>query len=190
MAETPQVLPETPNAFAADPLSELLGSMRLAGVVLFRAEFREPWWLIAPASCQLAKLLPFRTEHIIPFHIVAEGGCWLEVKDRERIWLEAGDVVLMPYGDGHDLFGRDKPDQGVSPGQLLPRKISLTVWQSQVQRQCVPSSVQYGTSGQWNNKKHYGMRKIPIALPILMRQYCRYHLKLPDAQLLKNLGLP
>lgn len=120
MAETPQVLSETPNAFTADPLSELLGSMRLAGVVLFRAEFREPWWLIAPASCQLAKLLPFRTEHIIPFHIVAEGGCWLEIKDRERIWLEAGDVVLMPYGDGHDLFGRDKPDQGVSPGQLLP----------------------------------------------------------------------
>lgn len=120
MAETPHVLSETPHTFAADPLSDLLGSMHLAGVVLFRAEFREPWWLIAPASCQLAKLLPFRTEHIIPFHIVAEGGCWLEIKDRERVWLEAGDAVLMPYGDGHDLFGHEKSGQGVSPGQLLP----------------------------------------------------------------------
>lgn len=120
MAETPQVLSETPHTFAADPLSDLLGSMHLAGVVLFRAEFREPWWLIAPASCQLAKLLPFRTEHIIPFHIVAAGGCWLEIKGRERVWLEAGDAVLMPYGDGHDLFGDMKADQGMSPGQLLP----------------------------------------------------------------------
>ena len=120
MAETPPVLSETPQDFAGDPLSDLLGSMHLAGVVLFRAEFREPWWLIAPASCQLAKLLPFRTEHIIPFHIVAEGGCWLEVKDRERIWLDAGDAILMPYGDGHDLFGDKKADQGVSPGQMLP----------------------------------------------------------------------
>ncbi len=120
MAEKPQVLSETLNDFAADPLSDLLGSMHLAGVVLFRAEFREPWWLIAPASTQLAKLLPFRTEHIIPFHIVAEGGCWLEISDLERVWLEAGDVVLLPYGDGHDLFGHKKSDQGVSPGQLLP----------------------------------------------------------------------
>lgn len=120
MAEAPQVLSETPNDFATDPLSDLLGSMHLAGVVLFRAEFREPWWLIAPASCQLAKLLPFRTEHIIPFHIVAEGGCWLEIKDRDRLWLEAGDAVLMPYGNGHDLFGHEKSDWGMSPGQLLP----------------------------------------------------------------------
>lgn len=120
MAQTPQVLSETPNDFAVDPLSDLLGSMHLAGVVLFRAEFREPWWLIAPASGQLAKLLPFRTEHIIPFHIVAEGGCWLEIRDGHRIWLEAGDAVLMPYGDGHNLFGHEKSDRGLSPGQLLP----------------------------------------------------------------------
>lgn len=120
MAETPHVLSETPHDFSADPLSDLLGSMHLAGVVLFRAEFCEPWWLIAPASCQLAKLLPFRTEHIIPFHIVAEGGCWLETKGHGALWLQAGDAVLMPYGDGHDLFGQVKPDQGLSPGQLLP----------------------------------------------------------------------
>lgn len=120
MAETPEVLPEAPNDFAADPLSDLLGSMHLAGVVLFRAEFREPWALNAPDSCQLARLLPFRTEHIIPFHIVAEGGCWLELKDRERVWLEAGDAVLLPYGDGHGLLGREPAAQAVTPGQLLP----------------------------------------------------------------------
>ncbi len=120
MTETPQDLSETPNDFAADPLSDLLGSMHLAGVVLFRAEFREPWALNAPDSCQLARQLPFRTEHIIPFHIVAEGGCWLELKDHERLWLDAGDALLLPYGDGHGLRGREKAEQAVSPGQLLP----------------------------------------------------------------------
>lgn len=120
MPEKPQVLSETPSDFASDPLSELLGSMHLAGVVLFRAEFREPWGLIAPDACQLAKLLPFRTEHIIPFHIVAEGGCWLEMKNHDLVWLEAGDAVLMPYGDGHGLLGREKTGKAVTPGQLLP----------------------------------------------------------------------
>jgi AraC family transcriptional regulator, alkane utilization regulator len=120
MTETPEVLSETPSDFAADPLSELLGSMHLAGVVLFRAEFREPWALIAPDAGQLAQLLPCRTEHIIPFHIVAAGGCWLKLKNHERVWLEAGDAVLLPFGDGHDLLGREKAEQAVSPGQLLP----------------------------------------------------------------------
>lgn len=120
MTETPDVLPETPNRFAADPLSDLLCSMHLAGVVLFRAELREPWGLMAPEACQLARLLPFRTEHIIPFHIIAEGGCWLEMKGHEQVWLEAGDAVLMPYGDAHNLLGREKVVQAVPAGQLLP----------------------------------------------------------------------
>jgi AraC-like DNA-binding protein len=120
MTETPKGLAETPGSFADDPLSDLLGSMHLSGVVLFRAEFREPWALLAPDARQLARLLPFRTEHIIPFHIVAEGGCWMELKGKERVWLAAGDAVVLPYGDGHDLSSRESPDRPVSPSQLLP----------------------------------------------------------------------
>jgi AraC family transcriptional regulator, alkane utilization regulator len=119
MTETQRVLPETPSQGSGDLLSDLLGNMHLSGVVLFRTVFREPWGLISPAACDLSRMLSFRTEHIIPFHIVAEGGCWLEFKDRERVWLEAGDAVLLPYGDQHVLSGHEEAVK-VPAGQLLP----------------------------------------------------------------------
>ncbi|MHB1587960.1 MAG: AraC family transcriptional regulator [Acidiferrobacteraceae bacterium] len=119
MTETQRVLPETPNSASADLLSELLGSMHLSGAVLFCTEFREPWGLVSPPACELARMLPFRTELIIPFHIVAEGGCWLELRNAQPLRLEAGDAVLLPYGDVHIL--RSSPEAMCVPAaQLLP----------------------------------------------------------------------
>ena len=119
MTETQRVLPETPSPAPADPLSDLLGSMHLSGVVLFRTELREPWGLVSPAACELSRMLPFRTEHIIPFHIIADGGCWLELRAEAPVRLEAGDVVLLPYGDLHVLHGNDAA-ANVPAEQLLP----------------------------------------------------------------------
>lgn len=115
----PQVLSEMPPA-STDLLSDLLGSMQLAGMVLFRAEFREPWSVVTPDSRQLARVLPFRTEHIIPFHVIATGACRLELPEREPVWLGEGDAVLLPYGDSHRLAGREVA-RPVQVGHLLPR---------------------------------------------------------------------
>ena len=118
MAETPAVLPETPLD-GRDLLSEMLSGMHLSGMVLFRAEFREPWSILAPAGCDLSRLLPIRAEHIMPFHIVAAGGCWLSLKDEAPVWLAEGDAVLLPYGDGHGLNGREAA-AAVEASRLLP----------------------------------------------------------------------
>lgn len=118
MIEKPQILSETPLA-SDDLLSDLLGGMHLAGTVMFRAEFREPWSVMTPGTQKLAQVLPFRTEYIIPFHIVAAGGCWLELSERAPLWLDGGDAVLLPYGISHRLGGRD-PAATVPLGQLLP----------------------------------------------------------------------
>ena len=84
-----------------------------------RAEFREPWSILAPAGCDLSRLLPIRAEHIMPFHIVAAGGCWLSLKDEAPVWLAEGDAVLLPYGDGHGLNGREAA-AAVEASRLLP----------------------------------------------------------------------
>ncbi len=118
MIGTLQVMSETQTS-GPDPLSDLLGAMHLAGVVLFRAEFREPWAVITPDSCQLAQVLPFRTEHIIPFHVIAGGGCSVEMPGQPAVWLNDGDAVLLPYGSGHQLRGRNTAN-AVPIGQLLP----------------------------------------------------------------------
>ncbi len=118
MTEMPPVLPETPPASqASDLLSDLLGSMHLAGMVLFRAAFREPWAVLTPGSAQLARVLPFRTEHIIPFHVIATGSCRLALPGHEPVWLREGDAVLLPYGDSHRLEGLEETAP-VQVGQL------------------------------------------------------------------------
>ena len=117
MTETPRVLPEAPGS--TDLLSDLLGNMHLSGVVLLRTEFCEPWSLLTPDARQLARMLPFRTKHIIPFHVVAQGRCRLEMADREPVWLEEGDAVLLPYGDAHTLGGREQA-ASVPVSTLLP----------------------------------------------------------------------
>src|SRR5579884_1611484 len=104
MTGTPHVLPET-RALSTDALSDLLDGMHLSGMVVFRAELREPWSVTTPDAGQLAQVLPFHTEHITPFHIVASGGCWLELPEREPVWLGAGDAILLPYGNRHRLSG-------------------------------------------------------------------------------------
>ncbi|MGH8456829.1 MAG: cupin domain-containing protein, partial [Stenotrophobium sp.] len=105
---------------SGDLLSHLLGTMHLAGMVMFRAEFREPWSVMTPGTQRLAQVLPFRTEHIIPFHVIATGGCWLQMPEQEPVWLNEGDAVLMPYGTSHLLSGKEAA-ASVPLGQLLPR---------------------------------------------------------------------
>src|SRR5512135_2995969 len=117
MTETQRVLSGT--SASADLLSALLGCMHLSGAVLFSATCREPWGLVSPSACELSRVLPFRAERLIPFHIVAEGGCWLALEAGEPAWLQAGDAVLLPYGDVHVLRGREASAQ-VPATQLLP----------------------------------------------------------------------
>ncbi len=118
MIGTPDSLLET-QARASDALSDLLDGMRLSGAVLFRAEFREPWSVATPDCRRLAQILPLRTERMIPFHVAASGACWIEMRGSERIWLNEGDVVCMPFGGGHRLGGRE-PAESVPLEMLLP----------------------------------------------------------------------
>lgn len=119
MTKTSRVLPETPQS-ASDLLSDLLGTMHLTGTVLFQAEFREPWLVETQGSQRLARVLPFRTEHIVPFHIIAAGGCNLEMPDGKTAWLDEGDAILLPYGEKHRLGGREVASP-VQFGEILPQ---------------------------------------------------------------------
>jgi AraC-like DNA-binding protein len=117
MTGTPQVLPETPGS--PDLLSDLLGRMHLSGAVFLRTEFREPWSVLTPDGCQLASMLSLKSERTIPFHIIAQGGCRLEMEGSEPVWLDEGDAVLLPYGNAHALSGHD-PVATVPVGTLVP----------------------------------------------------------------------
>lgn len=119
MAKTPGAFAQIPDNSTVDLLSDLLGSMRLSGVVMFRTEFHEPWSLLTPDGEQMAKLLGIRGAHIIPFHIIAQGRCQIELARSEPVWLDEGDVVLLPYGDAHTLSGQEQT-ASMPVGPMLP----------------------------------------------------------------------
>lgn len=81
-----------------DVLSDILSALRLRGTLYFSTDFRPPWGLRVPRFRRVAR-----------FHLVARGGCWIRVGDgAEPIWLETGDLILVPGGAEHVLA--DTPD--------------------------------------------------------------------------------
>ncbi len=81
-----------------DVLSDILGALRLQGVLYFSTEFRRPWGLRVP-----------ELEGVARFHLVMRGSTWLRVIGTDQpIHLESGDLVLVPHGAEHVLA--DTPD--------------------------------------------------------------------------------
>jgi AraC-like DNA-binding protein len=77
---------------SVDPLGEALQLLRMNGVFYCRSEFTAPWGLVLPpfAACMM-------------FHVVVSGGCLLEVDGAAPCALGAGDLALVPHGEGHRL---------------------------------------------------------------------------------------
>jgi AraC-like DNA-binding protein len=94
---------------AVDPLGEALHTLRMSGVFYCRSEFSAPWGLELP---------PMRD--CLMFHVLTAGRCWIEGAPGERRLLQAGDLVVLPHGEGHTLVS----EPGAACGRLfeLPRE--------------------------------------------------------------------
>ena len=75
-----------------DALSDALVVMRSGRPHSARRDLGEPW------------RLGFPTTPAAGFHVVLEGRGWVRVATGAAIPLSAGDVVLVPHGDRHELF--------------------------------------------------------------------------------------
>ncbi len=89
-----------------DRLTEAaLERLRLRGAVFLRAEYREPWAYESLTGPQTAKILRPDADRVILFHVVASGACWVRVAPGEKRWAQKGDVIVLPYGDQHQMGG-------------------------------------------------------------------------------------
>lgn len=85
------VLPE-PWPTADDPLGEALHWLGLRGAFYCRSEFTAPFGLELPPL-----------EGYLWFHVITSGSCRLEAPEADPRRLAAGELALVPHGEGHRL---------------------------------------------------------------------------------------
>ena len=90
-----------PTAALADALSRL----RLQGAIFLRGDYTEAWAYESLPSADAAAVLAPDATRVLLFHVVASGRCWVDVPGGERVWADAGDVIVLPYNDQHRMGG-------------------------------------------------------------------------------------
>jgi len=102
-----------------EPLTEALEHLRLEGALFMRAEYTERWALGDQGGPLLAAMMYPGAQRLILFHVVASGRCFVSFADGERYWANAGEVIVVPYGDVF-LMGGVEPVEPVSILSVVP----------------------------------------------------------------------
>ncbi len=105
-----------------DALSELLKVVKLSGALFYRSRCSAPWCLQSPPSRTFAPYVGFAGSQIIEFHLITEGRGYIRVGE-ETTPLMAGDIVMLPHGDAHDL-GNGSGGTAIDGARALPALIS------------------------------------------------------------------
>ncbi|HVY06503.1 MAG TPA: AraC family transcriptional regulator [Burkholderiales bacterium] len=82
-----------------DPLSDALHLARFTGAAFLEARFTAPW---AVRSRMPGTSRP-QAKHLVHYHLITEGRCMAALPGEEPVWLEAGDLILFPRGEQHEL---------------------------------------------------------------------------------------
>lgn len=92
--------------------------LRVGGAIFLHARYTEGWAFRTAPMRDLGALLAPGARRVLPFHVIAAGRCWFDVGG-DRHWAEAGDVVMMPYGDPH-IMGGTQDAEIVEAAALVP----------------------------------------------------------------------
>lgn len=78
-----------------DLISDVLSKVNLSSVVYFKSNFSVPWGMEVPKG-------PFAQ-----FHMLSKGQCILKT-NQTSLKLNAGDIVVFPFGESHWLANNEK----------------------------------------------------------------------------------
>lgn len=85
-----------------DALSELLRAVKLSGALFYNSSCSAPWSLKSPQSSAFLPYIRAQATRVIEFHHITEGTAYVRVGN-ETTPLAAGDIVMMPHGDAHEM---------------------------------------------------------------------------------------
>jgi AraC-like DNA-binding protein len=75
-----------------DPLGDAMHGVRMSRTLCCRSELTSPWGIDVPAM-----------GGFLMFHFVVTGRCWLGTDGGANGYLEAGELALLPRGEGHAI---------------------------------------------------------------------------------------
>jgi AraC-like DNA-binding protein len=103
-----------------DALSEAMRAVRLTSALFFNGEFSAPWRFATPAQDKIAPTVSPGSERLVLFHLVSDGEATARTPGHDEVALTAGDIVVFPQGDAHEMWnGRTSR---LFPGaRLLPK---------------------------------------------------------------------
>jgi AraC-like DNA-binding protein len=105
-----------------DALSEAMRAVRITSALFFNGEFSAPWRFATPAQDKVALAVSADSEWLVLFHLVTEGEATARITGHDALALTAGDIVVFPRGDAHEMWnGRTSK---LYPGARLLPKLS------------------------------------------------------------------
>ena len=87
----------------ADPLSDVLRSVRLQGGVFLDARFTAPWCVAAHITPQVCTPFLPGLVQVIGYHVVLEGSMLVGLDGEPPVKLRAGEIILFPRNDLHTM---------------------------------------------------------------------------------------
>jgi AraC-like DNA-binding protein len=100
-----------------DALSEALRSVHMTGAIFYYADCTAPWGFNVPPLESVAHILAPGTERLIGYHLVTEGKATVRFSDAV-VPIEAGDILILPPGEGHAVFN-GSPSTFVNSGESI-----------------------------------------------------------------------
>ncbi len=92
----------------ADPLGDVLASVRLRGALFFAVDSSSPWCIEVPHASRYRQMILPQAEHVFSYHITVEGTGYASVPGVQPLAYESGDILVFPQGDGYRM--QNAPD--------------------------------------------------------------------------------
>jgi AraC-like DNA-binding protein len=97
--------PPAPNrTHGADPLSDVLRTVKLTGALFFLVDASFPWGVEVPHAGAFSSIILPRAQHVVSYHIILKGAGWVGIPNVTSTWFEAGDVLVLPHGDPYSML--------------------------------------------------------------------------------------
>jgi AraC-like DNA-binding protein len=83
--------------------------VKLTGALFFLVDASQPWGVEVPHASTFCSIILPRAQHVVSYHIILKGSGWATVPGVASTWFEAGDILVIAYGDPYSMLSA--PDQ-------------------------------------------------------------------------------